>query len=181
MLEKGVTKCKQTVRTGVVPQYQPMIFDSNITETVCSSLQQRQSENYSNILGVNIFQGKSKQAVFLTVHPPLDTTTTSGANYASVLNTYFFVCVGKGGEKSSTLVKKRSFNRGQKIFNAELWVLTVTEPLGKPRYLRHLAKYSPLISALYKKWQPLSPLLPTTYNTQAHLHRRKKYYWRNRK
>lgn len=48
--------------------------------------------------------------------------------------------------------------------NSELWVLTVTEPLGKPLHLRHLAKYSPLLSTLYKKWLLFSPLLPTAYD-----------------
>lgn len=49
--------------------------------------------------------------------------------------------------------------------NTELWGLTVTEPLGKPLHLRHLAKYSPLaISALQEVTAFLSPLLPTTHD-----------------
>lgn len=63
----------------------------------------------------------------------------------------------------------------------EPWGLTVTEPLGKPLHLRHLAKYSPLLSALYKKWLLFSPRLPTAYDFKLIYTIKKKYYWRNRK
>lgn len=45
--------------------------------------------------------------------------------------------------------------------NTELWGLTVTEPLGKPLHLRHLAKYSPLaISALQEVTAFFLPCCP---------------------
>lgn len=86
----------------------------------------------------------------------------SRANCTAIV--FFFFSCGNSRGEIFHFGNEKVIKPWPKDHNTEVWVLTVTERLGKPLYLRHLAKYSPLLSELYKKWLPFSPLLPTTYN-----------------
>lgn len=80
----------------------------------------------------------------------------SRSSSASLL-CFFFLREGRG---ETFHYNEKVITPRPKDHNTELSVLTVREPLGKPRHMRHLAKYSPLLLALYKKWLFSLPYCP---------------------
>lgn len=68
-----------------------------------------------------------------------------------------------------------------KDHNIQLLVLTVTEPLGKPQHMRHLAKYSPLAICALQEVTASFSLPAHDTKLQAHLQMKENTTEGNRK